>query len=146
MENQPKKTTKKYLNRWFDVFFLSFSPLNPTHLTHKKSPSLSVSFFYYYHSVLSIHTWTHYPIHPKYRTRYAPTCRCTSVSWGTRTISGPFGWLTMRNSWRGDTCREVDRENTSPVLRLKINRNRRIRKVNRNHPRWLSWEPRFPPV
>ena len=42
-------------------------------------------FFFYY-------TYHLPPSKTHCRTRFAPTCRCTSASWGMRTISDPFGW------------------------------------------------------
>lgn len=45
-----------------------------------------ISFFFFYYTYHLPPSKTHC------RTRFAPTCRCTSASWGMRTISDHFGW------------------------------------------------------
>ena len=74
--------------------------------------------------------WTTHTLHflntQKTRTRFAPTCRYTSVSWGMRTILDHFGWWTMLNLWKGVTYPVAGPENMSQI----IQQGRRLAKVN----------------
>lgn len=50
------------------------------------------------------------------RTQFARTCRCTSVSCGTRTTLAHSGWSTTRSLWKDVTCRVDDLGNTIRTL------------------------------
>ena len=122
----------------FHVFFLSFFPNHHHHTQttlfwnkHKFTlqitfQKISKSFFYYclYFPALHTgallflnHTYPTFPKHTKTRTRFAPTCRYTSVSWGMRTILDHFGWSTMLNLWKGATYPAAGPENMSQIMR-----------------------------
>ena len=146
-------------NKWFDVFFLSFSPPKKTSPHTKKieftpSNEFTPTFLYFllrlsnfFRTVPFLHTKNYTPTTPTlYRTRFAPTCRSINASWGTRMISDHFGWWTTQSLWRDGTFPGVDRENMS----LARNRNRQItlplpHPHTRKNPR--NWErPAFPQV